>query len=114
MPEAAFQKSTVREYFEFVRPTAFAVLNRLHAGVALAGLGIPSVCIGTDTRMLMAQSVGLPVFFVRDVSAGKILAAVATLAKKRTAESARLLALRASTFDRYQAILAPWLGANHS
>lgn len=97
-----------REYFAAGREAAFGIFNRLHAGVALGGLGVPSVCIGTDTRLLMVKTVGLPIHYAGRVRAADILADAARLAAERVTESQRLLALRERTFSRYREVLAPW------
>ena len=101
--------NTPREYFLTCRDAAFGVFNRLHAGVALSGLGIPSVCIGTDTRLLMAETVGLPIHYVGTVTTEKILADVDRLAASRDEMSRCLLQLRTRTFARYCEVLAPWI-----
>lgn len=38
--------------------TTAAVVNRVHAALGLAGGGVPSICVGTDTRALSAREVG--------------------------------------------------------
>jgi hypothetical protein len=99
---------TVAEYFDTVRGAALGLFNRLHAGVGSAGLGIPSVCIGTDTRLLMVEAIGLPVIYVRNATTEAVLAEFSRLAANREAETQRLLALRETTFLRYRDRLRPW------
>ncbi len=91
----------VREYFEFVRDAAFGVVNRMHASVALAGLGIPSVAVGTDSRNLMVGRVGLPVFYVKEATPERMRATIDELQRSRELESQRLLALRETTLKEY-------------
>jgi hypothetical protein len=90
------------EYFEIARDAAFGVFNRMHASLALAGLGIPSVALGTDSRNLMVENLGLPALFVKEATAGRILAAIAELVHYREAESRRLLVLREATLRNYE------------
>lgn len=59
-------------YFEVVREAKALVSNRLHASVALAGVGVPSVSIGNDTRMLMVEAFGLPVFYIKEMDADRL------------------------------------------
>ncbi len=58
---------TPKEYFSMVAGVKGAICNRMHASVALAGMGIPAISVGTDSRLLMVKALGLPVFFVKDV-----------------------------------------------
>lgn len=74
LPEAeTFFSPDYRAYLRLFAHASLGVVNRVHAGVALAGLGIPSVVIGTDTRAKMANLLGLPVFFVGDAQPATIL-----------------------------------------
>jgi hypothetical protein len=100
---------TPQEYFAAAQGAAFGVFNRLHAGVACAGLGIPSVCIGTDTRNLMAAALGLPTIFVPEATTPVLLDVIAKLIATRDRESMRLLALREQTFASYVELLRPWV-----
>lgn len=92
---------TVREYEALVRGAKAAVCNRMHASVFLAGLGIPSVAVCTDTRLLMVREFGLPCHYVKDATADVIESEVEDRISRRDAERDRLLALRAVTLDRY-------------
>lgn len=91
----------LREYFDIARDAAFGVFNRLHASVAAAGLGIPSVAVGTDSRMLMVESLGLPVLYVKEATPERMTATIEYLQRNRKMESHRLLALRETTFEEY-------------
>jgi hypothetical protein len=103
------QPTGLPQYFETIRDAAFGVFNRLHAGVAAAGLGIPSVTIGTDTRNLMIERLGLRVFYVKSATADDILGAIERTVDDREAEASRLLALREATLAAYEARLRPFL-----
>lgn len=103
---------SAREYFEVVRDAAFGVFNRMHASVAIAGLGIPSVAAGTDTRNLMVASLGLPVFYVKEATPARMLTAINELASHRDAESRRLLTLRESTLNGYEDCLRPFIASS--
>lgn len=97
------------QYFETGCDAAFGVFNRLHASVSLAGLGIPSVAVGTDSRILMVENIGLPVFFVKEATSTRILTAIAELLRCRESESRRLLDLREATLKDYEGCLRPFL-----
>jgi hypothetical protein len=99
------------EYFRLAEGAAFGVFNRMHASVAVAGLGIPSIAVGTDTRNLMVEALGLPVFYVKDATLEKMQVALDRLIAQRDAESTRLLALREQTLREYENILRPFVAA---
>ncbi len=100
--------ASVPEYFEVARGAAFGVCNRMHASVALAGLGIPSVAVGTDSRNLMVELVGLPVFYVKAATTERMVTAVDELQAKRNDESRRLLILRETTLKEHLDYLRPF------
>jgi hypothetical protein len=93
---------TPRAYFETCRDAAFGIFNRLHASVAVAGLGIPSVAVGTDTRNYMVETLGQPVFYVKEADFDRMLAAVSAIVSQRDSESRRLLALEKETLNQYK------------
>jgi polysaccharide pyruvyl transferase WcaK-like protein len=97
-----------RDYFEIVRDAAFGIFNRLHASVAAAGLGVPSIAVGTDSRNLMVETLGQPAFYVKEATVDRILAALKTLVSQRDSESRRLLILRENSFELYKDILRPF------
>jgi polysaccharide pyruvyl transferase WcaK-like protein len=103
-----------REYFECVRDAAFGVVNRMHASVALAGLGIPSVAVGTDSRNLMVEQLGLPVFYVKDATPERLLATIDEMQHEREKESQRLLALRETTLEEYVDCLSVFFRGDQS
>jgi hypothetical protein len=94
------------EYFQVVSQAAAAVCNRMHASVALAGIGVPSVAICTDTRLLMVEAIGLPCFYVKDTSPGMLEHAVEDLLAHRRHEAERLSALRAGVRAAYSGVIA--------
>jgi len=93
--------TTPAEYFEVTSRATAALCNRLHASVAMAGMGIPSVAVGTDTRMLMVEAVGVPCYFVKDADADVLEARLEDLVARRAEESERLLAGQAETWNAY-------------
>jgi Polysaccharide pyruvyl transferase len=96
-----FLPRTPEEYFSLIRASKAAVCNRLHAAVALASVGIPSVSVGTDTRLLMVAAIGLPHRYVKDVDVALLEEALETLVEHRNDERDRLLELREWTWSRY-------------
>jgi polysaccharide pyruvyl transferase WcaK-like protein len=103
--------ATAKEYFETIRNAAFGIFNRMHASVAAAGMGIPSVAIGTDTRNMMVTTLGLPAFYVKDANMDKLVAVVDELIAHRSAESERLLRLREATLETCKQKIEPFVAA---
>lgn len=106
--EKCFPQS-VNQYFDFISDAAFGVFNRMHASIAAAGVGVPSVAIGTDARNLMVEAAGLPVLFVKDATVDSIISETRRLANSRDSECQRLLNLRAETWRRYEECIKGYL-----
>lgn len=95
-----FPKSPA-EYFGCISRAKFGICNRMHASVGMAGMGIPSIAVCTDTRLLMVAELGLPVHFVKDVDAAILEEESERALKSLKAEQERLLALQENTRRRY-------------
>ena len=92
---------TPEEFVRDTRDAVTAVCNRMHASVGMAGLGIPSVAIGTDTRLAMVEQVGLPARYVKEATADVLARDVEDLIARRDEQRTRLLELRRETMDTY-------------
>jgi polysaccharide pyruvyl transferase WcaK-like protein len=90
-----------REYASLVGNAQAAVCNRLHASVALAGMGIPSVAVGTDSRLLMVSQLGLPAHYVKDVTVELLESDVAKAIANRAFIAQRLERLQTATREQY-------------
>jgi polysaccharide pyruvyl transferase WcaK-like protein len=101
-----FLPSGALSYFRTLRRAKAAVVNRLHAAVALAGLGVPSVAVGTDTRLMMVEALGLPALYVKDAHEDVLVKTLARLLYDRESERRRLLHLREQTWLNYLNILS--------
>lgn len=97
---------TPQEYFHVVSDAKAAVCNRMHASVALAGLGIPSVAVGTDTRLKMVEALGLPCFYVKDAGVDELEGQLESLLKQGDHEEERLMLLRSQTWKEYIDVVA--------
>jgi hypothetical protein len=96
-----FMPTTADEYRSLALECKAAVCNRLHAAVALGSMGIPSVSVGTDTRLLMVDAIGLPNRYVKDVDVGLLEEEFESVVVHRKDERDRLLELREWTWNRY-------------
>lgn len=97
----AFLPRSSREYFNCVSMAKYAILNRMHAAVAMAGIGIPSIAVCTDTRLLMVSQIGLPTHYVKDVDTDIIEEEVEKGILTIKSEQERLLVLRSQTRKEY-------------
>lgn len=98
--ERFFPKSS-DEYFQMTSRACAALCNRMHASVGLAGLGIPSIAVGTDTRLLMVKALELPCHYVKDVSAEMLEDSMEHLITERAIQREHLRVLQAETFRGY-------------
>jgi hypothetical protein len=102
--------TTPRQYFELVAQAKIALCNRLHAAVGLAGLGIPSVSVGTDTRLFMLHALKLPCFYVKDATLNRVQGAFDRLLSSLPKEEERLNRLVDITFAQYVELIRRTLG----
>jgi hypothetical protein len=96
---------TMEDYARVVSGAVAGLTNRIHAAIALASVGVPSVVVGTDTRLGTVETLGLRTFFVKDATAEALVDAVETTLSKAASERERLLTLRLSTIDRYARVI---------
>lgn len=96
---------SVESYLEVIRKAIIGINNRMHASVAMASVGVPSLSIGTDTRLLMLENLGLPIFYVKDVSGQLLNEEVIKLIAQKDTERKRLFELKSSGFNKYSRLL---------
>lgn len=96
-----FLPKNSQEYFSVVSRARVGLCNRLHAAIALAGIGIPSVAVGTDTRLLMVEAVDLPSRYVKEATVEDVEEALQDLLTNWERERERLLTLREQTWNQY-------------
>lgn len=92
---------TTGEYARVIGMAKVGVVSRIHAAIPLAGIGVPSVVTGTDTRLGTVAQIGLPTMYVKHTTAEWIIDQVETLAAKAPQERERLIVLREDTMRRY-------------
>ena len=61
------------EYSDLISRVKLGLVSRIHAAIPLAGIGVPSIVIGTDTRLETIDMLGLPNSFVKKVNAEWLL-----------------------------------------
>jgi hypothetical protein len=66
---------------------------------------VPSVVVGTDTRLFVFEPLGLPLYFVKDVTQNLLAEKIAWMLQHREQERTRLLTLKTATLQRYIALV---------
>lgn len=92
---------TEEEYGKIMARAAVGFVSRIHAGIALAGVGVPSLVVGNDTRIGTTAEMGLPSYFTKHLSRETALAEVRKLLSSADSERDRLRALREDALTRY-------------
>ncbi|MEW8050087.1 MAG: putative PEP-binding protein [Candidatus Thiodiazotropha sp.] len=82
-----------------------AVNNRIHATIGLAALGIPSVTVGTESRLMSVDLLNLPTLHVNECTVNKLLSAVETLIEQREKYTTNLAVKAQEAFSDYSRIL---------
>lgn len=107
--DPVFHPRSVEEYFEAVSHARAAICNRMHASVALAGIGIPSIAVCNDSRLFMVKTLGLPTMDTSDANAEKLIEEIDGLIGASNPISAKLLSLKNKTLIRYQEVVSQWV-----
>lgn len=105
--ERVFLGSTWRDYLDAYAQCATVVANRVHGAVCAAGLGVPGVIMGTDTRAQIGDFIGIPAVRSGDAEADDVADLARDRFSRRVAERDRLCALRDQTLRRYTDLVAP-------
>lgn len=68
-----FYPHSIEEYAKIALKAKAALVSRIHAAIPLASAGVPSIVIGTDTRLGTVENIGLETFFVKNVTVEKLI-----------------------------------------
>jgi hypothetical protein len=93
--------TTTAEYAQTIATVKAGIVSRIHAAIPLAGIGIPSVVVGTDTRMGTIDQFGLPTRYVKQASAEWLIDQLESLIARAEDERQRLISVRESTLRSY-------------
>jgi polysaccharide pyruvyl transferase WcaK-like protein len=102
--EIVYPKTKI-EYFELISDARIGIFNRMHASVAFASFGVPSIAIGTDSRIEMVKNIDLPAYYVKEAELNLILKDVLTINKEWGKYNNRLKDLKKDTFQKYIQLL---------
>lgn len=100
-----FHPSSIKDYFRIASTAKAGVFNRMHACVGFAGLGIPSIGVGVDSRMMMVQEIGLKTCYVKEADAQELADNVEQALAQRDTEKSRLLELQSTTLKMYEEMI---------
>ena len=100
-----FFPKTVDEYLATVKQAKAAINNRMHASVAMGSIGIPSIAVCTDTRLLMVKNIGLPVYYVKEATREKLIQDLDNFLNNKAAIKSQLFDLKKDTFEKYAILL---------
>jgi hypothetical protein len=102
--EAVLPEST-DEYLAVARRGRVAVVNRMHAAVVLAGLGVPALGIGTDTRLMMVEQTGQEIAYLGDADGPRLIESVERLDAEQSTRRQSLLQRERDSFAAHLAHL---------
>lgn len=94
-----------QDYGHLIKRAKAGLVSRIHSAIPLAGIGIPSITIGTDTRLGTIEQLGLPTRYVKEATADFLESTIEQLIMNGSAEQDRLLKLREETLEQYVKIL---------
>lgn len=100
---------TVDEYLTCIRSAKLGINNRMHASVAMASVGVESISVCTDTRLLMVENLGLPVLYVKDAEPDRLSELAESIIKNQSVGEARLLELKRKSYAEYQELFRRYL-----
>lgn len=97
--------SSLREFLAIYGSSLVAFTARVHGTYAAASLGVPSLTIGSDSRLTMIDLLGLPHLFWRDASPARIVRIVDQLVAEAEGWRRRLQELKERTLYQYVTVL---------
>jgi len=92
---------TEEQYAKVIMRAKVGFVSRIHAAVALAGIGIPSLVVGNDTRLGTTEQFGLPSIFTKEITREQAVQTILKLIEDKDDEHERLIQLREDTISTY-------------
>lgn len=105
----AYYPKTIEDYLNYIRHAKLGINNRMHASVAMASVGVPAISICTDTRLLMLENIGLPVYYVKDADFESLYAKSVELLDNSVEERKKLFKLKKEKFEEYGILLKQFI-----
>jgi 2-polyprenyl-3-methyl-5-hydroxy-6-metoxy-1,4-benzoquinol methylase len=99
--EVVFHSAKFRDYLHVYSKCCGVISNRVHAAICAAGFLRPSVILGNDTRLLIADYIDIPSRYIDDVAVEEIVDLFEYGLAHEDEERERLMSLREKTAARY-------------
>jgi polysaccharide pyruvyl transferase WcaK-like protein len=110
LPNAVvFRPKSITEYAQVIAGAKVGFVSRIHAAIPLAGMGVPSLVVGTDTRLGTVETIGLPTLFVKNAVPSEIIASLEHLIENRVIEKQRLLSVTEETIKSYASVFQSYV-----
>ena len=100
-----YQPRDIAEYGRVISNAKAALVSRVHAAIPLAGIGVPSITVGTDTRLGTVKLMGLEGIFVKEASVEYLEDRLEHLMAIGSAEAERLRDVREKTIFAYRDLI---------
>ncbi|MFO7871837.1 MAG: polysaccharide pyruvyl transferase family protein [Kiritimatiellia bacterium] len=97
--------SSVKEYLEAYKNASVALTSRAHGAYAAASFGVPSACVGSDSRMQMIKALELPSLSWKSASSRDLIKTTDFLINNRNTIRKRLLRETDKAESQYHQIL---------
>lgn len=103
---AVYEPSDDLEYQALAKRIRAGICTRIHAGIALARMGVPVLGIGTDTRLYTLKSLGLPTAYVNEVNAQSLEESLESILSRRKSMHESLWQRKTMALSKYSATVA--------
>jgi polysaccharide pyruvyl transferase WcaK-like protein len=113
---AGIQSNLIINKQDFLRAIVdvnIGVCNRIHASIAMAGLGVPSLTIGTDSRILSLEEFGQPTLKLPINNYKTLMNAVDTLIENRISYSNILRTKLPEVTTTYKKMISQFITYNY-
>ena len=101
--------TTINEYLDVIRNAKLGINNRMHASVAMASVGVPAISVCTDTRLLMLENLGMPIYYVKEAGVEVLLQDAEGLLNGFSQERERLFELKKIKFEEYKELISVFI-----
>lgn len=103
--ERIFFAPTWRPYLDIYSACEMVVANRVHGAVLAAGFGVPGIIIGSDTRALIGEPIGLTIFDEKNIVSSDVIQQAQKILGGRSYFYQTLLKKRESVAKMYRELL---------
>ena len=104
--EIFFKKNDYGAYMRFYSRAKYGIMNRVHGALMLASFGKPSIVIGNDSRVRMANEIGLETLFVNDADYQVLMHQYEYLKSGANNYKERFIAIKEKAYEDYMKALS--------